>query len=378
MNLKATISLPPAVASFLHWRFWLAAGLLVLASCMFFETGSTAKVQPAQWLFCLALSFVVTATVAWEWKAFGNPSVLANAVLHVLVFAALACMLLRLRGHVGEQDWSLLGMVADALDWANKALGFFPPVLFELLRSPAVALLFLGVCLALCLRPAWALGVLASVFVVGLSLSLLNDGFGARGWFVGGLACFALSLRLQYAPPDHRNFWEQVRHKWSGDTHVRGDLELKQRLLQLMVAEARPLTESECLGRVARALGKSTHDDESKACTVRVIGQLVRQDGLCQLVHGASGPTLGLGAGMNDSPPDVFSRIAMVPKLAVAGLIALVWIISPIDLIPDTTPVVGALDDVVAGMVVAGMAWRSRSRSKFLSDANRPDSLLKF
>lgn len=150
MDLNTTSSLSPSVASFLRWRFWFAAGLLVLASFMFFETGSAAPMQPAKWLFCLSVSFVVTATIAWEWKAFGNPRILSNTVLHALLFAALACMLLRLRGHVGERDWSLLGLVAGALDWANKVLGFFPPVLFELLRSPAVALLFLGVCLALC------------------------------------------------------------------------------------------------------------------------------------------------------------------------------------------------------------------------------------
>lgn len=377
MNLKATHSLSPHFASFLRWQFWIIAGLLVLASLMFLETGSTAPMQPAQWLFCLSVSFVVTATIAWEWKAFGNPRILTNAVLHVLIFAAIACMLLRLRGHVGERDLSLLGLVAGALDWANKALGFFPPVLFELLRSPAVALLFLGVCLALCLRPTWALGVLASVFILGLALSLLSDGFGARGWFFGGLACFAVALRLQYAPPDHRSFWEHVRQKWGRDAHVRGDLELKQRLLHLMLIEGRPLTEAECLGRVARALGNSPHDEAARACTARVVGQLVREDGLCQLVHGASGPMLGIGDGIGDSTPDVFSRIAMVPKLAVAGLIALVWILSPIDLIPDATPVVGALDDVAAGLVVAGMALRSRSRRKFLNDGPRPSSLFK-
>lgn len=359
--------LPPAIASFIRWRFWMAAGLLALAALMFLETGSRSSLQTAQWLFCLSVSFVVTATVAWEWKALGNPSILSNAVLHVLVFAALACMLLRLRGHVGESDWSLLGAVADVLDWGNKALGFFPPVLFELLRSPAVAFLFLGVCLALCFRPAWALGILASVFVFGLTLSLLSDGFGSRGWFFGGMACFVLSLRIQYAPPDHRHFWENVKTRWSGDQHVRGDLELKQRVLQLMISEGRPLTETECLARVARGLGKSSHDETARACTTRVVGQLVREDRICQLVHGSSGPILGLAVGVGDSSPDVFSRISMVPKLAVAGMIALVWIISPIDLIPDTTPVIGALDDVAAALVVAGMAFRSRSRRRFFN-----------
>ncbi len=365
------------VASFLRWRFWFAAALLVMASFMFLETGSTAPLQPAQWLFCLFVSFVVTATVAWEWKAFGNPRVPSNFVLHLLFFTALTCMLLRLRGHVSEHDWSLLELVAGALDWANKALGFFPPALFELLRSPAVALLFLGVCLALCLRPTWALGVLASVFILGLALSLLSDGFGARGWFFGGLACFALSLRMQYAPPDHRDFWEQVKQKWSGDEHVRGDLELKQRVLQLMTLEGRPLTEAQCLGRVARALGKSPHDEEARVCTHRIVGQLVREDGLCQLVHGASGRLLMIENGIGDSAPDIFSRIAIVPKLAVAGFIALVWILSPIDLIPDATPVVGTLDDVAAGLVVVGMAFRSRSRKRPFSDTSQSASLFK-
>jgi hypothetical protein len=50
-----------------------------------------------------------------------------------------------------------------------------------------------------------------------------------------------------------------------------------------------------------------------------------------------------------------------VPRSAkIAILIAMVWVISPIDLIPEFLPVIGPLDDVVVVMRAGGGAPRAR------------------
>jgi uncharacterized membrane protein YkvA (DUF1232 family) len=56
-----------------------------------------------------------------------------------------------------------------------------------------------------------------------------------------------------------------------------------------------------------------------------------------------------------------------VPKRAkVALLVAIVWVISPIDLLPEFLPVIGPLDDVVAVVLLLRYAARSIPRETLL------------
>ena len=57
-----------------------------------------------------------------------------------------------------------------------------------------------------------------------------------------------------------------------------------------------------------------------------------------------------------------------VPRRArVALLVALVWVVSPIDLIPEFLPVIGPLDDVVAVVLLLRYAGRSIPRPVLLA-----------
>ncbi len=56
-----------------------------------------------------------------------------------------------------------------------------------------------------------------------------------------------------------------------------------------------------------------------------------------------------------------------VPRRAkVALLVAIVWVVSPIDLLPEFLPVIGPLDDVVAVILLVRYAARSIPRETLL------------
>jgi uncharacterized membrane protein YkvA (DUF1232 family) len=56
-----------------------------------------------------------------------------------------------------------------------------------------------------------------------------------------------------------------------------------------------------------------------------------------------------------------------VPRRAkVALLIAVLWVVSPIDLLPEFLPVIGPLDDVVAVIILLRFAARSIPRETLL------------
>lgn len=66
-----------------------------------------------------------------------------------------------------------------------------------------------------------------------------------------------------------------------------------------------------------------------------------------------------------------------VPRRAkVALLVALLWVLSPIDLLPEFLPVIGPLDDVVAVVLLLRYAARSVPRRQLLEAwPARPDLL---
>ena len=60
-------------------------------------------------------------------------------------------------------------------------------------------------------------------------------------------------------------------------------------------------------------------------------------------------------------------RDPAVPRRAkVALLVAVVWVVSPIDLLPEFLPVIGPLDDVVAVILLLRYAARSIPRDRLL------------
>jgi uncharacterized membrane protein YkvA (DUF1232 family) len=61
-------------------------------------------------------------------------------------------------------------------------------------------------------------------------------------------------------------------------------------------------------------------------------------------------------------------RSPAVPRRAkIALLIAVVWVVSPIDLLPEFLPVIGPLDDVVAVVLLLRYAARSIPRADLLA-----------
>ncbi len=58
---------------------------------------------------------------------------------------------------------------------------------------------------------------------------------------------------------------------------------------------------------------------------------------------------------------------AVPPRAKIALLIAIVWVLSPIDLLPEFLPVIGPLDDVVAVVLLLRYAARAIPRDVLLA-----------
>ena len=341
-------------------RTLTAIGLHFLACLFFAETGLAGRFVPAQMLAGLAIAFVVTTTLCWQWRLFGDPRRALDLAGHGAFFCSIFFLIGRLYVR-NPASATLLDKIGGLAKWGAGLLGGIPPQVFDAISSPGVALLFLAVCLALALPRMAGLAALAGVAMVTLALCVTAPAFTNPGTLLLGALAFALALWAQHDDPAEREYWARVVLHCEHDPAVRGDLELKVRLLGRIRAEGRPLTEGECLGAVATALDCEPEDARARTALARVAGQLVRRDALATLYSGPDGKALAARTG--PAVADTFALIAGVPKLLLIALLALAWILSPIDLIPDSTPFFGNLDDIAVALLSAYVAAQNFRRA---------------
>ena len=340
------------INGFSDWRFSVTLSLHLLACLLFAETGSIGPFHWAQFAFSGMIAFVLVSTLCWQWRVFGDPKVKANIVLHLsFILSSMFCID---RLFVKGADRSVLDQVVANFKWFSQSMiSWIPDVVFDILTSPGAALLLVAVSLALSMNRKWGIGAILTVLMIAFGLSAGRPGFGDPLTFIGGLISIGVALSLQRDDFTRRHFWLSVVKSFKSDLALKADLEIKIRLLEKMHDLNRPMQSDECIGVVSRACGLALNDPKAIALTKRITTNLVYQDHLASVVHGPNGSGLALKNDFTDTVPDAFTVAAGFPKAVIILLLAIVWIISPLDLIPDYIPLFGALDDVAMGLIAS-------------------------
>jgi hypothetical protein len=346
------------ILSFAHWRFGAVVLLHVLACALFLETGALGPVEIPIGFMALCIAFIIVATVAWQWKSLGDPRELPNFLGHLLLVASVFFLIVRLHSPITPPP-TVMSAIAASAKWAASVVGVFPPALFDSLASPATAVFFVLTCFALSLQRHYAVGLFVLLAVAAVTLAARQPNFGSLPAFLGGLACLGVAIGLQFNNAEERQFWRRVYERVDEEKALRGDLELKYRVLKRLLREGRPITEQECLATIERALDRTEKDPVLQETSVRVVRQMVRADGIVHVEDSSRGRVLVLNPDLYQTPTDVFAMIAVVPRTICVCAVAFLWVLSPIDIVPDSLPVAGVLDDamvtILGGAAVSNM-----------------------
>ncbi len=332
-------------------KFWVSLACYAASLPLFLRGGATWDNFHVFMPACIA--FIVVTTLAWDYRVIGDPGRLHILVLHFAFFVSLIFLLNRLmsiadiaplapdmtatRGFIMRWAPSIpyLGSVFAVFDFVLKWLGFalilfmvsgaiiFPP-------RTATALLFID-------------GVLVVAIATGRNLN-------ASVWSLfAGLVLMLAAFLLQRVDPHAARFWEQVAEKFSrSGPRPAMDMKIKIALLRELHLHG-ALGANRIRGIVAGLLGQPSNSPALAPVCDRITDQLVNHDHIAESRDGRDGWRCVLA--LPDGGQDFFSACARTVRVIVILSFCVVYILSPVDFIPDAAPVLGVADDMVLGTI---------------------------
>lgn len=314
-------------------------------------------------LFAFVLAWIVTSTVVWQWKAFGDPSNLANIVGHLLMGTCFLFFFSRLTTKVPDGNWNAMDVVSKVSSVLADFVGIFPEDIFKVLSTPGVMVLFVAIMVGMALQRRWSIPVITGATLLAVAAALQRDDFGDPLPFLAGLAFMGGGMALQFNDWRTRQIWERVIGSLEDDPAPRGDLELKYRVLKRLATRTPSLSEGKFRALIAKATGETERSDSTAALGSHIVHELVEADDLAMIVDSERGKRLVLRPELTSEHHGGLWYVAVLPKLVFTGLVCLLWIVSPIDLVPDHLPIVGVLDDATVA-IAAALSARGAMRTK--------------
>ena len=310
-----------------------------------------------QGIFVGILAVLMVAGFCWEIYLLGRPGGI-NLVLHCLLIVPIALLIGRIAGLPPEPEasYGLLGKLKDyigSLKDASGIEGILPFWIQDIFHNPAILLLIFFTSLAFTQKKAsrrFALVVVA--FLIPVMQTLTHDPRPSIAFGLGFAAMLA-GIALQFSKYGDIIGQQNVLNRLNA---VDDRLELKCSLrIAKRAVEDGFITEDGVLAIIQREYSKQFDPDP---LAVRGIAQaishrLVREHRILELRGDERGFFL-IPYEALFKIESLFDEISVwIRKIIITG-IAIIWLISPIDLFPDSIPVLGAIDDALIALVGAG------------------------
>ncbi|MDR1744991.1 MAG: DUF1232 domain-containing protein [Planctomycetota bacterium] len=339
------------VAGFGDPLFWTA--LLCYGAGIPLFLGGSAIGDDFHILMPAFIAFIVVTTLAWDYRVIGEPGKLHVLILHIAFFVSLIFLLNRLmsiseivpfaRDTGGIQSlivrWMpsipFLGSLFAVFDFALKWLGF------------ALILFMVSGAIIFPPRTATSLLFIAGALVVAISV---GRNLNASVWTLfAGLVLLLAAFLIQRVDRHAARFWNQVAEKFSR-SGPRPGMDMKIKIAILRELDARgALGANQIRGIVAGQLDQPSNSPALVSICDRITDQLVNHDRIVESRDGPRGWHCVLA--LPGEEPDFFSACARTVRVIVTLSFCVVYILSPVDFVPDAVPIFGVADDMVLGSI---------------------------
>ena len=372
------------VETFFSLRWLVVAGLYLLATgLMAMDPWFGQSVFTyAQGGYVILISLVLVSAMSFEWGYLGRSGG-GNLFLQFFLVLPMVLLLGRLIGSPSEQlvgqGETMLKMLADSFKSIAGLVGVFdaiPRPVVELFSSPRAACLFAVICLSLTAARGKMLrvGLIVTTFAFLGSFTLADQSMAPSIPFIAGMVCLCVGVAFQFHDVSQeavdRNIVLKLR-----DVTDEAERRCSIRVLKRVAAEGgvSPQVVYEIVHRCY--VGEFSFDPAVVRTEVapRLLNRLVTEHGLLEVSY-LRGEARVRALPTLTAPHSPWLAIALIPRCVVVGVIALVWWLTPIDLIPDAIPIVGSLDDFVivslggSGVVQTIRALRNRKENDLLEN----------
>lgn len=345
------------VETFFSVRWMLVAALYLLsAAVMALDPWYGREIFTyAQGGYVILLAVVLVATLAFDWCYLGR-SRGGNLFLQILLLLPMTLLLGRLIGSPSERlvadGGTLLQHAKELFSSAAQFIGLadlIPNPVKELFVSPKSAFLFAAVCFSLTAprNKMLRVGLMVTVLAFLIAFTLADTRLVPAWQFIVGMVLLFAGLSLQFHDVTQEALDRNIKlalRTVDDEAERRSSI----RVLKRVCAEGRlsPRTAYEI---ISRCYVERFHVDAARVrseIAPVILNRLVSEHGLLDLVFTRGETEVRPSAAlMRTNNP--WLAVAVVPRCVVVGAIALVWWLTPIDLIPDALPIVGAMDDFV-------------------------------
>lgn len=364
------------IKSFRDWRFYLVVvlltgSLLTLINDPYFNADGEFAYR--QGVIVLLMALVIAAAFLWETPIFGKPAG-ANLLLQTFSIAPFALLLARLCAADGKSSQELSDAVSKSVSfWGrvgaafSQALDVIPAWIRELFSNWQILLLFLLVLAILCLRRiALRTGAIVLVLLLLFAQQINRPLSASRS--SGGLACLLIAALLltaalvfMFSRYDRVSYWENILKRLRRSSTISPE-ELRT-VLQVMeqLERKKRLSDGNFRQIVKNCYAAEGQYSESELNLIagELAKRMIHNHDLVSLRNDSEGIFL-FPDPLLFQDDNLLSAVAVVPRVVFVAVFALLWVMMPIDLIPDALPLVGTLDDI-AVMILSGVVIQNSS-----------------
>jgi hypothetical protein len=321
-----------------------------------------------QGLFVGVLAFLLVAGFCWESYLLGRPQGI-NLILHGLLIVPVALLIGRIAGLPAspEASYGFLGKLKDYVLGFTDAAGagsIVPDWIQDVFRNPGILILILFTSIAFTQQKAnRRLALIVVAFLIPSMHTLSHDPRPALTFGLGFLALLA-GIGVQYSRYGDLVGQQNILNRLAT---VDDRLELKCSLrISKRATDDGYVTEDGVLAVIQREYSKQF---ELNPLATRGIAQaishrLVREHRILELHGDERGLFLVPNPGIFKID-SIFDEIAIWIRKILLTVIVIIWLISPIDIFPDSIPILGAIDDAVITLVGAGQWLDTFRRRQF-------------
>lgn len=347
------------VANLTAPRFFLVlllyiGALVVFARDPFFQNNGIFSYR--QGIVTVFFAFVLTAALNWEMLLFGRVSG-GNLLLHLMQLPPLTLLLARLTsfpseplgpGSIREKFFQYLhSLDKDVFNFT----GSVPAWLGDLFSNWRISLCFMLILFFLSLRNLQLkLGLLISVLVI-LFGSALNTG-GLSMYLIGGTLLMAAGFALQFCRYDRVIFFENAVRRIARSGAC--DSKLGSVMLSAVAAfyESGRVSQPQLLQLVQSVYAEPypLQARDLQLISAEVVRKMVYQYGLAEVHSSTDGQFLAPNPSLFRYD-NLLGMAAIAPRLLMTVTFAVIWVMLPVDLIPDGIPLFGVLDDAAVALI---------------------------